>query len=241
MSTPIITNNNFSVTKSSTSTSGTAASTSSSTTPSASSSLAATQDTFLKLLVTQMQNQDPLNPMDNSQMTSQIAQLNTVQGINQLNATVTGLQAQLQASQNLQATNFLGSTVMAPGSNLNVTADATGHVVVPVKMGVDLPSDSDSTVVSIKNSLGGVIRTFNIGSGTTGTNSISWDGKDDNNNLVSPGKYTFSVNATLNNKDVVGTNLSFGKVTSISMSSTGVKLNTDNLGAVDVSGVRLVQ
>jgi flagellar basal-body rod modification protein FlgD len=237
MSTPIITNNNFTVTKTATPTAGTATSSSSS----AAASLASSQDTFLKLLVTQMQNQDPLNPMDNSQMTSQIAQLNTVQGINQLNATVNGLQAQMQASQNLQATNFLGSTVMAPGSNLNVAADANGKAIVPVQMGVDLPSTTDSTLVVIKNSLGGVVRTFNIGTGNAGTNAITWDGKDDNNNLVGPGKYTFSVNATVNNNAVTATNLSYGRVTSISMSSTGVKLNTDNLGAVDVSGVRLVQ
>ncbi len=237
MSTPIITNNNFTVTKTATPTAGTATSSSST----AAASLASSQDTFLKLLVTQMQNQDPLNPMDNSQMTSQIAQLNTVQGINQLNATVNGLQAQMQASQNLQATNFLGSTVMAPGSNLNVAADANGKAIVPVQMGVDLPSTTDSTLVVIKNSLGGVVRTFNIGTGNAGTNAITWDGKDDNNNLVGPGKYTFSVNATVNNNAVTATNLSYGRVTSISMSSTGVKLNTDNLGAVDVSGVRLVQ
>jgi flagellar basal-body rod modification protein FlgD len=237
MSTPIITNNNFTVTNTATPTAGTATSSSSS----AAASLASSQDTFLKLLVTQMQNQDPLNPMDNSQMTSQIAQLNTVQGINQLNATVNGLQAQMQASQNLQATNFLGSTVMAPGSNLNVAADANGKAIVPVQMGVDLPSTTDSTLVVIKNSLGGVVRTFNIGTGNAGTNAITWDGKDDNNNLVGPGKYTFSVNATVNNNAVTATNLSYGRVTSISMSSTGVKLNTDNLGAVDVSGVRLVQ
>jgi len=76
----------------------------------------ATKDDFLKLLVTQMKYQDPMNPMDSAQMTSQIAQLNTVEGINQLNATVTSLQASLMASQSMQSASLIGKTILADGN-----------------------------------------------------------------------------------------------------------------------------
>ena len=232
MSTSVITNNNYTVTPASTSTS--TSSTSSTTSATDPNSVASQQDTFLKLLVTQMQNQDPLNPMDNSQMTSQIAQLNTVQGINQLNATVTALQSQLQAAQNFQSTNFIGSTVLAPGSTASLVNGSA-------QMGVDLASASDSTMVQIKDSNGSVVRTFSIGAGVAGTNQISWDGKNDAGQTMPDGSYQFSVAASSNNAQVQATNLAYGLVNSISMSSTGAKLNTDLLGSVDVNSVRLVK
>jgi flagellar basal-body rod modification protein FlgD len=230
MSTPVISNNNYTVTQSpTTATTSTATSTDS-------NSVAAQQDTFLKLLVTQMQNQDPLNPMDNSQMTSQIAQLNTVQGINQLNATVSNLQSQLQASQNLQATNFIGKTVLAPGSNLSIASNGKAQ------MGINLDSAADTVMIQVKNGAGNVVRTYGAGSGQAGLNQISWDGKNDSGQAVDPSqKYTFAVKASSNGSAVPATALSYGAVNSISMSSTGVKLNTDSLGSVDVNSVQLVQ
>jgi flagellar basal-body rod modification protein FlgD len=181
-----------------------------------------------------MQNQDPLNPMDNSQMTSQIAQLNTVQGINKLNATVTALQTQLQASQNLQSTSFIGRTVLAPGSTVSLVSGSA-------QMGVDLAAVSDSTMVQIKDVNGSVVRTFSIGAGVAGTNQISWDGKNDAGKVIPDGTYKFSVSASANNSQVKASTLSYDLVNSVSMSSTGVKLNTSVLGDVDVNSVRLVK
>ena len=77
-------------------------------------------DTFLKLLVAQMKNQDPLNPVDNSQVTSQMAQISTVTGISSLNSTVSQLVSQLQQSQAVQSTQLAGHTVLVPGSSLTI-------------------------------------------------------------------------------------------------------------------------
>jgi len=227
MSTPVITSNNYTVTPATKT--GTAA-----TNTNDPNSVASQQDTFLKLLVTQMQNQDPLNPMDNSQMTSQIAQLNTVQGINKLNSTVAALQTQLQASQNLQSTSFIGRTVLAPGSNLSLTNGSA-------QMGVDLTSASDSTMVQIKDVGGNVVRTFGIGAGVAGTNQITWDGKNDAGQTMPDGQYKFAVSASANNQQVQAATLAYSLVNSVSMSSTGVKLNTNHSGDVDVNSVRLVK
>jgi flagellar basal-body rod modification protein FlgD len=227
MSTPVITSNNFKITpavSAATTKTGDADPT----------SAASQQDTFLKLLVTQMQNQDPLNPMDNSQMTSQIAQLNTVQGINKLNTTVAALQAQMQASQNLQSTSFIGRTVLAPGSNITLTNGTA-------QMGVDLAGVSDSTMIQVKDTSGIVVRTFGIGPGVAGLNQITWDGKNDAGQTMPDGNYKFAVAASINNQQVQAATLTYGLVNSVSMSSTGVKLNTNLLGDVDVNSVRLVK
>src|ERR1700712_1221328 len=73
---------------------------------------AGSQDYFLKLLVAQMNNQDPLNPMDSSQMTSQLAQLNTVQGINKLSTQLDSLLGDVTSSQSLQASSLVGHNVL---------------------------------------------------------------------------------------------------------------------------------
>ena len=81
---------------------------------------AGSQDRFLKLLVAQMQNQDPMNPLDNAQVTSQMAQINTVSGIDKLNTTVAGLNGQLVQLQALQGATLVGRDVTVAGNRLSV-------------------------------------------------------------------------------------------------------------------------
>src|SRR3954465_3385974 len=88
--------------------------------PSAASDAAATSDRFLKLLVAQMKNQDPLSPMDNAQVTSQMAQINTVTGIDKLNSTVATMTGQFAQLQALQGAALVGHDVVVPGNKLQV-------------------------------------------------------------------------------------------------------------------------
>ena len=128
---------------------------------SASNSVTAASNQFLKLLVTQMQNQDPMNPMDNAQITTQLAQLSTVQGITDLNSTVTGLVSQLQSSQMMQSASLIGQNVLAQGSALSLgSAGAAG--------GVNLASAADQVSVNVLNSAGTVIRSLSLGSQPVG-------------------------------------------------------------------------
>ena len=85
-------------------------------------------DTFLKLLVAQMNNQDPLNPVDNSQITSQMAQISTVTGISSLNSTVNQLVSELQQSQAVQSAQIAGRTVLVPGNSLPLSAVSTADI-----------------------------------------------------------------------------------------------------------------
>ena len=81
------------------------------------------QDRFLKLLVAQLNNQDPMNPLDNAQMTSQIAQINTVTGIEQLNSTVKGMVSQFASQQLLQGSAMVGRQVLVEGDSMAINAE----------------------------------------------------------------------------------------------------------------------
>ena len=199
-------------------------------TSSTTSSIQDAQNNFMTLLVTQMQNQDPLNPMDNAQVTSQMAQLSTVTGINQLNASVNALTSSFQTSQNLQAANMIGHTVLAPGNGINLSG---GKAIY----GVSLPMNADTVTVQVTNSSGQVVRTINAGALSQGNNNLSWDGKTDSGATAPDGSYTFSVTASSAGTNVATTSLEFGSVSSVSATSSGVKLNLANLGQVNMSDV----
>src|SRR5574340_1776139 len=100
------------------------------------SSVASTQDRFLKLLVTQMKNQDPLNPMDNAQVTSQMAQLSTVTGIDKLNVTLQALSNSMTSHLSLQAATIIGHGVLVPGSGVDLSG-GIGYGGIDLAQSVD--------------------------------------------------------------------------------------------------------
>src|SRR5437773_11121705 len=124
-------------------------------------------DRFLKLLVTQMQNQDPLNPMDNAQVTSQMAQINTVNGIQQLNTTVQSLSGQFTQMQALQGAALVGRDVIVPGNMMDI-AEGIGQG------GFELTSPADNVKVEVLNAGGHVIDTMQLGAETAGRHSFDW-------------------------------------------------------------------
>ena len=122
---------------------------------------------FLKLLVTQMQNQDPLNPMDNAQVTSQIAQINTVTGIEKLNQTVQALSGQMLQNQALQGAGLVGRNVLLEGNQL-AFADGVGTA------GFELSSAADNVKVEILSPGGRVIDTLDLGAQNSGRSGFEW-------------------------------------------------------------------
>lgn len=199
----------------------------------ASNSSQSTQDRFLKLLVTQMQNQDPLNPMDNAQITSQMAQLSTVSGIETLNTTLQAMSTSFTASQSLQAAGMIGRSVLASGSAL------------PLKDGVAiggyaLSQPVDKAVVTIKDAAGNVLHSVDMGAQQAGNIMFQWDGATDSGGTAANGTYTFEVSAAQGGQKVTADKLSLGTVSSVSLGATGITLNTDVLGSVDVSKVKQI-
>jgi flagellar basal-body rod modification protein FlgD len=193
---------------------------SSSATGSSSSSASTTtgaglQNTFLQLLVTQMQNQDPTNPMDSSQMTSQLAQINTVTGISQLNTSLSSLATQLNAGQTSQAAMLIGSSVLAPGSSITVASGKT------TEFGVQLANAASDMKVNVVNSAGKIVNTIDLGAQPAGTVPVSWTPVDSTGATLPDGTYTITATGTVNGTAGTGTTLTAGTVQSVVQGTGG--------------------
>lgn len=175
------------------------------------------QDRFLKLLTAQLKNQDPLNPLDNAQMTSQLAQISTVDGITKLNATMQAMLTNSADSQTLQAAALVGHAVLVPGNHLTlVKGQAVG--------GVDMAGVADGVVATIKDANGLVVRTLDLGPLAGGTSNYTWDGTSDGGAIAADGSYTVSFAAKQGTNSVTGTGLEYGAVTSVARNNQGVTL-----------------
>ncbi len=164
----------------------------------------ASQDRFLKLLVAQLNNQDPMNPMDNAQMTSQIAQINTVTGIQQVNDTLKSMADQFAVLQVLQGSAMVGRHVLIEGSTLAVQDGKAGAAI-------DLATSSDTTKVEVVSPGGQIIDTINLGALAAGRHSFEWDATA----YMGTGAPTFRVLATSAGQPVTATNLVRDKVVSV--------------------------
>ena len=193
----------------------------------------ATEDRFLKLLIAQMKNQDPLNPLDNAQVTSQMAQINTVQGIAQLNASVANMLTQFQGAQ---AISLGGRQVLVEGNSLTLAKNADG---MAAKGGVDLSQDAERVTVDIKDAKGNVITQLNLGAQTAGPSSFNWNGAIDKS-VAAAGKYTVEVKAYNGSTAVPATALTAARVEGSATTPQGVRLTLENLGSRYYSDVRMV-
>jgi flagellar basal-body rod modification protein FlgD len=199
----------------------------------AKSAASAAQDRFMTLLVTQMKNQDPLNPMDNAQVTSQMAQLSTVSGIDKLNATLETMMSNAQTSQSLQASNLIGHEALVAGNQIHFTG-TTGY------FGVDLPASTDNLNVTISDANGTPLRQLSLGKQNAGTIPLSWDGYSDTGTLAASGDYKFSVTATAGGNPATVDTLSLEKINSISSSGNSVKLNLSNSSSVTTADLKQI-
>ncbi len=190
------------------------------------------QDRFLKLLVTQMQNQDPLNPMENAEVTSQIAQINTVTGIDKLNTSVTSMSDRLANAQSIQATSMIGRHVLAAGNK--VEFDGTSAPLT-----YDLPERAKSVKVSVVDDKGATLFTDEKLGVASGRQVVTWDGTlDKGTEKAAAGVYTIRVEAL----DAKGTRINtttygFARVGSVTLDNGGVTVNTKALGALAVDRV----
>jgi len=188
---------------------------------------AGSSDRFLKLLVAQMQNQDPLNPMDNAQVTSQMAQINTVSGIEKLNATVQGLSTQFMQMQALQGATLVGRDVIVPGNKMDI-ADGVGQG------GFELTSPADAVKVEVLNAGGRVIDTLNLGAQSSGMHSFDWDASKSGTDT----NLTFRVTATSGATTLSSTPLMRDKVDAVSTGGDTLTLELESSGSVPYSKIK---
>lgn len=191
------------------------------------------QDRFLKLLVTQLKNQDPLNPMDNAQVTTQLAQINTVTGIDKLNTTLGTLLESFSSSQAIQSAGMIGKNVLVAGSQLSLAQGQSFG-------GVKLAGAADQVSLKILDASGNVLQTQNFGARPAGTFDFVWDGKTDTGATAPDGTYKFSVTATQGDKKVVADTLQIGTVSALVRANSGFLLDLGALGTVDFKDVQQI-
>ena len=194
------------------------------------------QDDFMKLMVTQMKNQDPSKPMDSSQMLSQMAQFGTVSGIGDLQKSFATLSTSLQSNQALQASTMVGRDVLIENSRLNLINGANPTFAI------DLPKAASEVSVSIADGTGQVVRTLSLGKADAGLTDVTWDGLDTLGQRLPAGKYTLKVQATADGKTEGATSLVRVPVESVTLPRNGASpsLNLADFGSVNMDAVRRV-
>lgn len=185
-----------------------------------------TQDRFLKLLVAQMQNQDPMNPMDNAQVTSQMAQIQTVSGISTLDNSIKSLSTQFNQMQGLQSVSLVGHTVTTPGNQMTIN-----NGVGAGSYSLDAPASA--VKLEVLNAAGIVMDTVQLGAQGTGQQNFTWPASSVSANE----KMTFRISASNGSKAVNATTFAQDKVVAVNTSGTGLKLQLQNLGLVDYSKI----
>jgi flagellar basal-body rod modification protein FlgD len=146
-------------------------------------------DQFLNLFIAQLKNQDPLNPMDSTEFTAQLAQYSSVEQLYGLNSKLTDIENTL-GSQNQQSDNlgYIGKTVKADDNTMTVDNGT-------VQTGSYSLDASGNVTIDVYDSQGQHVRTLYQGSEDNGEHAVNWDGRDDSGNMVADGTYTFEITA----------------------------------------------
>jgi len=188
-----------------------------------------TEDRFLKLLVAQLRNQDPLNPMDNAQVTSQMAQIQTVSGIDKLNTTVQGLNGQFAQLQALSGAALVGRDVLIEGNRLVADADGSGHG------GFELASPADRVRLEVLDASGRVIDASDLGAMASGRHSFDWTPPA---GVDAASAARFRIGATLGTTAVNATAFTRDRVDAVSVGPSGLMLELMHFGPLAYDQVK---
>ncbi len=174
------------------------------------------QDMFLKLLVTQLQNQDPLDPMDNTEFVAQLAQFRQLEALTNVDNSMSDMSDSVAGMQNLNSANLIGKSVKLEGNGLYFAGD-------PVLFGYELPEGAAKVSIKVYNSSYQLVKETDLNGAGRGEYDYTWDGTDFNGTPLPQGPYTFSVQAV----DAEGLPLeaiphSIGMVTSVVLETDGV-------------------
>lgn len=195
------------------------------------------KDSFLQLLVTQLNNQNPLDPQDNTQFVSQLAQFSSLESMENLDTTLGSFYSSFQSSQALQASSLVGRSVIVASGKAQLddpTAGVAGTLV--------MPSAGDGTAVKIYDADGDLVRTIDMGTQKSGNIDFKWDGKDDSGNLVDAGAYTFKATSTIDGTSTALTTYLPATVNSVTLGQNGASmtLNLAGIGAVPASSIQTI-
>jgi flagellar basal-body rod modification protein FlgD len=194
-----------------------------------------TMNDFLTLMTAQLKNQDPLNPADSNQFLQQLAGLSTVEGISQLNSSVTTLSNSMLSSQALTSASLVGKGILAPASSAYYTG---GQAMTGA---VQVPAGASNVVLSITNSAGALVDQFNVPA-SAGLQSFSWNGATRDGQAAPSGTYGVTAAVQVGGAAQAATTLLSGTVTSVTLGAAGVSptLNTSQLGPIALSAVQQI-
>jgi flagellar basal-body rod modification protein FlgD len=144
---------------------------------------------FMRLLVAQLKNQDPLNPMDSREMIAQLATLTSVEKLTSLDTNMMQMRAESAGMASMQATALIGKNVVADSNHLTLTGKD------PAQAQFELSAPAQSVTVSVRDSAGNTIRTLELGPQQVGARSFTWDGMDASGQRAQAGRYAFEVSA----------------------------------------------
>lgn len=193
---------------------------------------AGSAERFLKLLVTQMQNQDPLNPADNAQITSQMAQINTVTGIETLNSSVKSLNSRFVQLQALQGASLVGRDISVAGDRMAFSAEAGIG-------GFELAGAADRVKLEVLSPGGRVVETLELGARPAGMHGFVW--QPTTMELPTPGEgYRFRVVATQGAASIPATPLMLDRVEAVATLGERLMLETRVSGRIEYGQVKAV-
>ncbi len=194
-----------------------------------------TQDDFLKLLITQLQNQDPLKPMDNQEFAAQLAQFNSLGQLIEINDKLGGLQNGQGSLSQYNAASLIGKEISSVGNKINLSSGS------PATIGFQLGAHAARVIVGVFNSAGDLVRRIDAGALSSGPRSVPWDGRDSAGQPLPAGVYGFEIDAV----DGIGKSVpTSGKIQGL---VTGVRLDGAEpvleIGSLEVplSGVTAVR
>ncbi|TAM09055.1 MAG: flagellar biosynthesis protein FlgD [Nevskiaceae bacterium] len=201
-----------------------------------SASLGLTGANFMNLLLAQVKNQDPMNPMDSTAFLGQLAQLSTVSGIQQLNDGFSSLSASLTSNQALQAANLVGhqAQTTSPSLQWDGTTPVTAQAVLPIASG--------NVQVAVMDAAGQFVTGIALGSQPAGNASFTWDGTNADGNKVAPGTYTLVATATDNNTTTALQTLTNATITGVGLGGVnGLTLDLAGVGTVPFNDVKSIR
>ena len=181
------------------------------------------QDEFLSLFLAQLENQDPLDPMDTNELTSQLCSLSQLEQAQITNEYLEDLSLYESSINNSRALEFIGKTVAFSGDELSISNGAADD------LGFELADDAAQVNISIYDHTGQKVKTIELGETSAGTNFQEWDGTDDDGEILSDGTYTFEIAAYDSDGDsVTATTYVMSEVTGINYQDGSVYLTTND-------------
>lgn len=194
------------------------------------------QQDFLRLMVAQVQNQDPMQPQANGEFLSQLAQFSTNDGITKMQESLQQLASSLQSNQALQASALVGRKVLVNSDKLNLGAEGD------VKAAIDMPAGLSNLSASIYSESGELIKTIPLGQPQPGFFQFAWDGTGQNEQRLAAGKYSVKVTGTYGGQEAALKTMTSANVDSVSLGQNGegLKLNVSGVGSVSLDQVRQI-